>query len=63
MALALQRAQQKWLSSRQTISLHQFDYSRNDMTEEFLSQLGQLDFLGVSVSLVDSSGSVTLMAD
>lgn len=61
MALALRGSQQKWETSRLPISLHQFDYSRKDMTEEFLSQLGQLDFLGVSVSLVESSGSAILI--
>ncbi|KDR18733.1 Gamma-aminobutyric acid type B receptor subunit 2 [Zootermopsis nevadensis] len=47
-ALALRGAQQKWETSEVPISLHHFDYGRKDMTEEFLSQLGQLDFLGVS---------------
>jgi gamma-aminobutyric acid type B receptor len=53
MALAMRGAQQKWKTSRLPISLHQFDYNRRDMTEEFLSQLEQLEFLGVSVSLME----------
>lgn len=52
MALAMRGAQQKWKTIGLPISLHQFDYSRRDMTEEFLSQLQQLEFLGVSVSSV-----------
>jgi hypothetical protein len=33
------------------------------MREEFLSQLGQLDFLGVSVSLLESNGSAIFTVD
>lgn len=54
-ALALLGAQQKWETAKLPMSLHHFDYSRSDMREEFLSQLGQLKFLGVSVSSVKSS--------
>jgi len=54
-ALALHGAQQKWETREFPIPLHHFDYNRRDMRQEFLSQLGQLDFLGVSVSSVDSS--------
>jgi hypothetical protein len=53
MALAMRGAQQKWKTSRLPITLHQFDYNRKDMTEEFLLQLQQLEFLGVSVSSVE----------
>jgi gamma-aminobutyric acid type B receptor len=54
-ALALHGAQQKWETREFPTPLHHFDYTRRDMSQEFLSQLGQLDFLGVSVSSVESS--------
>jgi gamma-aminobutyric acid type B receptor len=53
MALAMRGAREKWKTSKLPIKLHQFDYSRKDMTEEFLSQLEQLEFLGVSVSSME----------
>lgn len=61
MALAMRGAQQKWETARPLTSLHQFNYSRKDMSEEFLSQLGQLDFLGVSVSSLERGGSFLFM--
>lgn len=54
-ALALYGAQQKWATQEFPTPLHHFDYSRRDMRQEFLSQIGQLEFLGVSVSSVGSS--------
>lgn len=36
--------------STSVFSLGHFDYTRKDMAEEFLLQLGNLNFLGVSVS-------------
>lgn len=54
-AMALHGAQQKWETREFPTPLHHFNYNRGDMSEEFLSQLGQLDFLGVSVSSVESS--------
>lgn len=36
--------------STSVFSLGHFDYTRKDMAEEFLQQLGNLNFLGVSVS-------------
>ncbi|XP_068085262.1 gamma-aminobutyric acid type B receptor subunit 2 [Anabrus simplex] len=49
-ALALRGALFKWIETagRKSPTLKQFDYSRQDMAEEFLKQLGQLNFLGVS---------------
>jgi hypothetical protein len=58
-ALALSRAETLWRSlemeangteKRTRLGLSQFDYDRKDMAEEFLSQMGNLSFLGVSVS-------------
>jgi hypothetical protein len=54
-ALALRGAQQKWATQAFPTPLHNFDYSRRDMSQEFLSQLRQLEFLGVSVSSVENS--------
>jgi hypothetical protein len=54
-ALALHGSQQKWATQGFPTSLHHFDYTRRDMSQEFLSQLGQLEFLGVSVSSVEIS--------
>ena len=54
-ALALRGAQQKWEAPEFPTPLHHFDYNRRDMSQEFLSQLGQLNFLGVSVSSMESS--------
>ncbi|CAG9129165.1 unnamed protein product [Plutella xylostella] len=53
-ALALSRAEQTWRASENQgndgskLGLGYFDYNRKDMAEEFLSQLGNLSFLGVS---------------
>ncbi|XP_026489500.2 gamma-aminobutyric acid type B receptor subunit 2 isoform X3 [Vanessa tameamea] len=50
-ALALSRAQQLWQSSETNttkLDLEHFDYDRKDMAEEFLNQLANLSFLGVS---------------
>ncbi|XP_038214710.1 gamma-aminobutyric acid type B receptor subunit 2 [Zerene cesonia] len=51
-ALALSRAEHLWRTSdsntTKTLGLGHFDYDRKDMAEEFLNQLGNLSFLGVS---------------
>ncbi|XP_022123923.2 gamma-aminobutyric acid type B receptor subunit 2 [Pieris rapae] len=48
-ALALRRAEQLWRSTDySTTSLGHFDYDRKDMADEFLNQIGNLSFLGVS---------------
>ncbi|XP_050347272.1 gamma-aminobutyric acid type B receptor subunit 2 [Nymphalis io] len=50
-ALALSRAQQLWQNSETNttkLDLEHFDYDRKDMAEEFLNQLANLSFLGVS---------------
>ncbi|CAG2062771.1 unnamed protein product [Timema podura] len=50
-ALALREAQVKWRRAfPRGPTLSHFDYGRRDMAEEFLMHLGQLNFLGVSVS-------------
>lgn len=49
-ALALSGAETIWRSVNNTTVGH-FDYTRRDMATEFLQQLGQLNFLGISVSL------------
>jgi hypothetical protein len=38
------------IPSTSVFSLGHFDYTRKDMAEEFLQQLGELNFMGVSVS-------------
>lgn len=47
-ALALTNAELEWSAANTTVG--HFDYSRRDMATEFLQQLGQLSFLGISVS-------------
>lgn len=54
-ALALSKAENIWknvktenISSK--IGLEYFDYDRSDMAEEFLYQMANLSFLGISVS-------------
>lgn len=49
-ALALRGAEQKWRNDSLPSKLDNFDYSRYDMTMEFLNQFNGLNFLGVSVS-------------
>lgn len=49
-ALALRSAELHWRQmSHQENTLGRFDYSKNDMTLEFMRQMEQLNFLGVSV--------------
>ncbi|CAH2241570.1 jg3906 [Pararge aegeria aegeria] len=51
-ALALSKAELLWRSleteNSTRLGLGQFDYNRKDMADEFLNQLGNLSFLGVS---------------
>lgn len=51
-ALALSGAENIWRRANNTTVGH-FDYSRRDMAAEFLTQLGRLNFLGISVSIDD----------
>lgn len=50
-ALALRGAEQRWRNHSLPSKLDNFDYSRYDMTLEFLHQFNGLNFLGVSVSI------------
>ncbi|KAL4719042.1 hypothetical protein ACJJTC_002167 [Scirpophaga incertulas] len=58
-ALALSKAENLWRNvdfdgngtDREKLGLGQFDYDRKDMAEEFLNQLANLSFVGVSVSI------------
>lgn len=50
--LALTKAEQKWKNESMDIKLSNFDYTRDDMSMEFLSQLSKIEFLGVSVSYI-----------
>ena len=57
-ALALSKAEQLWQNleaDSNKFGLGHFDYNRKDMAEEFLSQLANLSFLGVSVSFIQSN--------
>lgn len=55
-ALALRSAEMRWRNANEldlndkVKTLGNFDYSKNDMTQEFMRQMEQLSFLGVSVS-------------
>lgn len=52
-ALSLRAAEDRWRKDpMQQSKLDRFDYTRSDMATEFLQQMGKLDFLGVSVSVV-----------
>lgn len=56
-ALALRGAEERWRKDdRETAKLELFDYTRNDMSLEFLNQFSNLNFLGVS-GPVSFSGS------
>ncbi|GLV38312.1 metabotropic GABA-B receptor subtype 3 [Carabus blaptoides fortunei] len=46
-ALALSGAERIWRSAN-NITVGHFDYTRRDMATEFLQQLAQLNFLGIS---------------
>lgn len=48
-ALAMRGAEQQWRNSSLPSTLDNFDYSRHDMTLEFLHQFNRLKFQGVSV--------------
>lgn len=52
-ALALRAAEMQWhnvsTDPSNATTLGDFDYSRNDMTLEFIKQLNHLSFMGVSV--------------
>lgn len=48
-ALALRGAEEQWRNRSLDMKLDNFDYSRYDMTFEFLQQFNGLNFLGVSV--------------
>lgn len=49
-ALALRSAELRWRKmSNDPKTLGLFDYSKNEMTLEFMRQMEQLNFLGVSV--------------
>lgn len=45
------------IPSTSLFSLGHFDYTRKDMAEEFLQQLGHLNFLGVSVRCINIQSS------
>lgn len=59
-ALALSRAELMWRTLEDNngtrkgteLGLGHFDYDRKDMAEEFLNQMANLSFMGVSVSTV-----------
>lgn len=48
-ALVLQRAEERWRNNSLILKLDNFEYSRYDMTFEFLQQFNRLNFMGVSV--------------
>ncbi|KAJ9598422.1 hypothetical protein L9F63_010897, partial [Diploptera punctata] len=47
-ALALRGAEHKWNKTAPHISVHEFNYNRNDMAQEFLAQLSDVNFQGIS---------------
>ncbi|XP_041988490.1 gamma-aminobutyric acid type B receptor subunit 2 isoform X2 [Aricia agestis] len=47
-ALALSKSEVLWKNQNANLSLTHFDYNRKEMAEEFLSQIGNLSFLGIS---------------
>lgn len=49
-ALAMRGAEQQWRNTSMSSTLDNFDYSRHDMTLEFMHQFNRLKFQGVSVS-------------
>lgn len=63
-ALALSKAENQWrqqelalAQQNQTVhklELRHFDYDRKDMAEEFLNQLANLSFLGISVRILNT---------
>lgn len=48
-ALALKSSEDNWRAENKNLRIHNFDYSREDMAEDFINQLSQINFLGVSV--------------
>ena len=48
-ALALKSAEDSWRSKNTIFRVNNFDYSRKDMAKEFIKQLSQTKFMGVSV--------------
>lgn len=44
-------AEQHWRNNSLNLKLDGFDYTRYDMTSEFMNQFRNMKFLGVSVSL------------
>ena len=49
-ALALKSAEDSWRSTNNKLRVNNFDYSRQDMANEFIKQLSKINFLGVSVN-------------